>query len=122
MELGKYPCWPKRSVKVDDCPLIWKNYSRLNYVTAYLEDAPNMAIYNYGKTGFVLPPADYYLRPYMLALRKTKGACASGTEPSAIVTNFMLQIMSEMISDVPYFLFSWLSSVPHETFRGLQVP
>ncbi len=52
MSPGKYSCWPAQLAKLDDCPLIWKNFSENGYLTAFLEDAPGIAIFNYEKTGF----------------------------------------------------------------------
>ncbi|CAG2176048.1 unnamed protein product, partial [Oppiella nova] len=52
----------------DYFPFIWKEYQRKGYRTLYMEDAPNMNTYNYGRRGFVDPPTDYYLRPYYLAM------------------------------------------------------
>lgn len=37
----------------DNCSYAWGNFTRQNYLTGHLEDAPLMAIFNYLKTGFV---------------------------------------------------------------------
>lgn len=44
----------------------------LAYLTfaAFLEDAPYLATYNYDKVGFLRPPVDFYLRPFMLGVSK----------------------------------------------------
>ena len=52
MNPNAWPCWPSHSSKIDDCPFIWKNFSSNGYLTAFLEDAPGIAIFNYEKTGF----------------------------------------------------------------------
>ena len=31
----------------DPCPYIWKRFSSANFVTAFIEDAPWLAIFNY---------------------------------------------------------------------------
>nr|CAD7266708.1 unnamed protein product [Timema shepardi] len=35
-------CWPGRKSKMDDCPFLWKDFSRQGYVTAYVEDEPEI--------------------------------------------------------------------------------
>nr|CAD7259343.1 unnamed protein product [Timema shepardi] len=37
-------CWPGRKSKMDDCPFLWKDFSRQGYVTAYVEDEPEIGI------------------------------------------------------------------------------
>lgn len=44
-------CWATKATAMDFCPLIWKNFSALNYVTALVEDSPGLASFNYAKTG-----------------------------------------------------------------------
>lgn len=60
-------CFPSNSKNLDDCPFIWKNYSRRGYLTAYFEDEAHIGTFNYLKYGFLNSPTDYYGRPYMLA-------------------------------------------------------
>jgi len=52
----------------DKCPFIWKSYESSGWATAFVEDVPGLAIFNYLKKGFVKPPTTHYLRPFMLAL------------------------------------------------------
>ena len=67
MEQLKNQCWTSSNIPFDKCPFIWKDYSELGYVTAYAEDQPPGSTFNYHKTGFVIPPTDYYIRPFLLA-------------------------------------------------------
>ncbi|ODN00949.1 hypothetical protein Ocin01_05733 [Orchesella cincta] len=129
MELNNYSsCWPNKSTKLDDCPYIWKNYSDLNYVTAFLEDSPGIAIFNYIKHGFVEPPADYYMRPLSVAIHKhygwyrhsAKASCVGGISPTDFQTNFIKKFMLRMGKDIPYFLLSWFTSIGHDDFNGLK--
>ena len=50
-------------MQFDDVPLIWKQFARLGYLTALIEDMPGYSLFNYGRNGFKVPPTDYYLRP-----------------------------------------------------------
>lgn len=63
-------CEPRTAGKLDACPFLWKDFQKSGYVTSYGEDEPSISTFNYHKTGFVKPPTDYYLRPYMLAAEK----------------------------------------------------
>lgn len=63
-------CKPTVAYKLDNCPFIWHNFRNAGYVTAYGEDETALNTFNYLKVGFVEPPTDYYLRPYMLASEK----------------------------------------------------
>ena len=72
MFAGKYvhelPWSDKSSRPFDDYDFIWKDFSARGYRTLYAEDAPTIAIFNYVKEGFYRRPADYYLRPFSLAM------------------------------------------------------
>lgn len=63
-------CKPTVAYKLDNCPFLWYNFRNAGYVTAYGEDETALNTFNYLKVGFVEPPTDYYLRPYMLASEK----------------------------------------------------
>ncbi|GIY92837.1 uncharacterized protein CEXT_26711 [Caerostris extrusa] len=60
-----------RDMFFDDVDFIWKNYSSRGYRTLFAEDAPHIATFNYLKKGFRDPPADYYFRPFALAVEKS---------------------------------------------------
>jgi len=73
MFAGRYVAelpWDERSsdVPFDNFTFAWNEFSSRGYRTLYAEDAPGIAIFNYNKAGFHHPPADYYLRPFSLAL------------------------------------------------------
>lgn len=63
-------CQPTVPGKLESCPFIWQNFRDAGYVTAYGEDEAAISTFNYHKTGFVNPPTDFYLRPYMLAAER----------------------------------------------------
>lgn len=54
----------------DRYPFIWKEFARKNYATMYSEDYPEISIFDNNMKGFKEPPADHYLRTYVIA--KTK--------------------------------------------------
>lgn len=57
-------CWPTYRTVFDNCPLIWRNYSKAGYRTAFAEDASWMGTFAYTKYGFHKQPTDYYTRVF----------------------------------------------------------
>ena len=57
---------------IDDVgyPFVYYNYSQEGYVTFIAEDWPEISAFNYLMRGFRNPPADHYMRPMYLAMRK----------------------------------------------------
>ncbi|XP_021943412.1 uncharacterized protein LOC110842020 isoform X2 [Folsomia candida] len=123
-------CWPSRHTKLDDCPFLWKNFSRMNYVTAHVEDSPGIAIFNYDKTGFVLPPSDYYLRPLMVAEHQAgrnrhrfggaNDCLGGGLTPTRVLLRYIRSFVREVGGVTPFFLLSWFTSMAHDDFNGLK--
>lgn len=66
-ELLRKHCWKNAETKLDECPIIWKEFQAKGYITAYAEDTPYMSTFNYHKTGFIKQPTDYYMRPFMVS-------------------------------------------------------
>jgi hypothetical protein len=64
-------CYPNHKTKLDACPFIWKHFAAAGYRTAFGEDFPDIATFNYHKIGFVEQPVDYYARP----LHTVKNIC-----------------------------------------------
>uniref|UniRef100_A0A1I8P764 DUF229 domain-containing protein n=1 Tax=Stomoxys calcitrans TaxID=35570 RepID=A0A1I8P764_STOCA len=63
-------CSPYKLHALDNCDFIWRTYREHGYVTAYAEDEAFINTFNYMKVGFVEPPVDYYLRPFLLGAEK----------------------------------------------------
>ena len=116
---------------MDNCPLIWKNFSANNYFTSFLEDEPHISIFNYEKAGFVEQPADYYLRPLMVAhynhklnikkkSRNTKDNCLNGKTSTEFIAQYIKKFTSVVGSRGPYFLYSWFTGISHDNFNGLK--
>lgn len=60
-------CDPTKIGMLDNCSMIWYDYRKLGYITAYAEDWASISTYNYFKKGFTKPPTDYYFKPYFEA-------------------------------------------------------
>ncbi|XP_014294449.1 uncharacterized protein [Halyomorpha halys] len=113
-------CWGPNSKKLDDCPLIWNQFSKQGYVTGYAEDLPNIGSFNYRKTGFVKTPTDYYIRPFMLAAEKflklkvknTLNVCLGPTSTSDYILDYLIDFAKTFYNTLTFSLF-WLNNFSH---------
>ncbi|CAG7829709.1 unnamed protein product [Allacma fusca] len=122
MKLDEYPCVLPATM-VDNCPFIWKNYSGNKYVTAFLEDAPHIAIFNNRKTGFVKQPVDYYLRTLAVAhyQAKLRHSCKNGMSETEFMLNYLRNLVRRIVNaDAPYFLLSWFTALTHDDSNNLK--
>jgi len=76
-------CYCSRQTPQDDCPYIWKRFGAALYFTAFLEDSPAMATFNFLKTGFLTQPVDFYIRPFMQSMYDEKHF------PGTVILNFV---------------------------------
>lgn len=63
-------CDPSVSGKLDNCSIIWREFSDRGYATALAEDEASIGTFNYLKPGFIKQPTTHYLRPFTLAIEK----------------------------------------------------
>ncbi|XP_026669249.1 uncharacterized protein LOC108624917 isoform X1 [Ceratina calcarata] len=119
-------CKPTVSYKLDQCSFIWRNFRDAGYVTAYGEDETSLNTFNYLKMGFVEPPTDYYLRPYMLACEKLLKVkkrfglkyCTGPESSFDRILDYAIEFARAFFG-LPYFGFFWTISVSHENANGL---
>jgi hypothetical protein len=115
-------CWTSRFKKFDDCPFIWREFSKLGYVTAYSEDEPTGSTFNYHKTGFVVPPTDYYIRPLLLASedilpvkkRHFLNVCLGPTPTTEHMFRHVTDIATVFKSAL-YFVVTWVNNFSHSS-------
>ncbi|XP_015114571.1 uncharacterized protein LOC107039467 isoform X2 [Diachasma alloeum] len=119
-------CDPTRAYGLDNCPFLWSNFRKAGYVTAYAEDMGPTSTFNYQKTGFIVPPVDYYLRSYMLASeRLLKAKTRFGTKYCSGPELEMDRVFdyafnfAEIFAGSPYFGFFWTNTVSHNDVNGL---
>ncbi|BES97765.1 catalytic activity [Nesidiocoris tenuis] len=113
-------CFFSPRTPVDDCPLLWKNFSSRGYITAYAEDEPVISTFNYHKTGFVQSPTDYYLRPFMLAAEKSTklkihaslNICLGPVLAADHILNYLVDFATTF-NQYPTFSLFWLNGFSH---------
>ncbi|KAK7794926.1 hypothetical protein R5R35_005898 [Gryllus longicercus] len=116
----KEGCWPSKKTKVDDCPLLWKEFHNHSYVSAYAEDEPTMSTFNYQKTGFLKQPTDYYFRPYMLAAskklkiqrRNNLDVCMGPISTTDHILRYALDFVTTFKNSF-YFALFWMNNFSH---------
>ncbi|XP_068218189.1 uncharacterized protein [Palaemon carinicauda] len=110
--------------KFDDCPIIWRDFSKQGYATAYAEDTPHIGSFHHNMHGFVEQPTDYYNRPYYIAAENytghsgnIKGAvgylCQGVHKSISVIHNYSLAVAEEL-KDIPYFAYYWTTSMTHD--------
>jgi hypothetical protein len=122
LEQLRNQCLASHNRIFDNCPFVWKEYSDLGYVTAYVEDVPQFSTFNYLSTGFVIPPTDYYLRPFLLASEKTLpgkklhgiNVCLGPTPINEHIFRYMLDFAT-VFNTTPSFMVSWINNFSHNS-------
>lgn len=126
-EFMKHKCHPKRWAKFDDCPLIWREFSKQGYATAYAEDAAWMGLFHFNKLGYVKEPTDYYNRPYYLMSEKHIGhnggrrgynaqLCQGNRRSMDVIHDYSLTV-ADALKDMPYFGYFWTCSITHDYLK-----
>lgn len=116
-----------RWTPLDEYNFIWNNYSSNGYRVQYAEDYPDIAIFDYGKSGFRKTPGDYYNRPLSLAAERTDGIwtnnhyCLHARSETDFVLDYVKRF-GELFRVDPYFSFSFITRLTHsyleETYKA----
>lgn len=113
-------CEPTIPGKLEQCPFLWTDFRNAGYVTAYGEDEASISTFNYHKTGFINPPTDYYMRPYMLAAEKNLHIrskhsltfCLGNRNSVDHIYEYALDFATAYRND-PYFGLFWTNTFSH---------
>ncbi|KAL4229746.1 hypothetical protein ACF0H5_010135 [Mactra antiquata] len=129
---------------INKLPFVWQNFSREQYATVYAEDYPIVAAFNTDGSGFLEPPTDHYLRPWMLGLRKinfvsdvlksvllpfeykninlkkTSSLCFGNKPIFTHQINYLKRFVT-LYSSKLRFVFSWLVQICHEFVNYLEL-
>ncbi|KAF5293097.1 hypothetical protein FQA39_LY13707 [Lamprigera yunnana] len=123
-------CWFNKNDKFDNCPIIWKEYSKNNYSTVFGEDSTQMGIFNFLKKGFGKQPTDYYWGPFDGAAEKEIGnehrmnvfQCIGSREAYRTLLDYIMKYAQTMYqNDIPYFGLFWGSSLSHDFLNKPQL-
>ncbi|KAH9377060.1 hypothetical protein HPB48_011033 [Haemaphysalis longicornis] len=104
---------------------IWNKYAERGYRTMFLEEWPYYGLFNYFRKGFRHSPADYYLRPVIMAMddspRNTKNwesvRCLGPTMPFEELLDY-LDRFTRMMGDRPFFSYTWISEITHDSLNS----
>ncbi|XP_030370245.1 uncharacterized protein LOC115620896 isoform X2 [Scaptodrosophila lebanonensis] len=116
-------CKPKNVGGLDACHFLWNDYKEEGYATAYAEDWVKFATFNYLKKGFLKPPTDYYLRPFVMAIEKTLMSKKKSGIPDCIGRRHYAEYIYDYAIDFtkifksqPSFGLFWTNSFSHNSF------
>ncbi|KAL3886603.1 hypothetical protein ACJMK2_026587 [Sinanodonta woodiana] len=116
-------------MKMDSLPLLWKEKEFRSHVTFFLEDRPEIALFNFIKRGFVDPPTSYYFRPMSLAMAKftpvivsplpeVTSECYGNLHQYDIVLEFFRRFLEKFRNKLR-FAFFWNNQLSHESYTSL---
>lgn len=117
-------CNPKKVGVLDKCNLIWYDYKKAGFVTAYAEDETSINTFNFNKKGFKNPPADFYFRPYMMASEKLpikirgKMSYCTGPETSGERIFNLAKDFSITFKNYSNFGVFWMNTFSHNELNS----
>ncbi|KAH8403189.1 hypothetical protein KR222_006579, partial [Zaprionus bogoriensis] len=121
-------CDTKKAGCLDSLTYLWNHYHNSGYLTAYGEDLSEIDTFHYHLKGFMHPPVDFYLHPFMqaaegmLSVLKQYGYayCLGRRESYRYVLDYMLQLVERFVYEMPkpLFAFFWLNSFSHDDYTG----
>ena len=117
--------WRNTTKKMDDCPIIWKDFNEAGYVTLYAEDTPTISTFNFMRTGFVEKPTDYYMRPFMLAAHhllplKVLNGLPVCTGPILVIDHILdyAKKFFKVFNNHNHFSLLWTNSLGHNDLNA----
>lgn len=124
MTLGKFleeVPWNESLGKIpfDEYDFIWKQFASKGYRTLYAEDAPEIAIFDYLKSGFHRSPADYFNRHFSLAMTTDKSVwynnhnCVTDRLETDIILSYIYNFIDKYKYS-PHFAFSFITGLTHD--------
>ncbi|XP_061195420.1 uncharacterized protein LOC133203670 [Saccostrea echinata] len=128
MTMGKFleeVPWNESMSKIpfDKYDFIWKQFASKGYRTLYAEDAPEIAIFDYLKSGFHRSPADYFNRHFSLAMTTDKSVwydshnCVTDRLETDIILSYIYNFMDKYKYE-PHFAFSFITGLTHDFLQS----
>ncbi|CAL8121220.1 unnamed protein product [Orchesella dallaii] len=113
-------------VHLDECPFIWKHFAKNGYRTGFSEDDPDISIFNMNwANAFIMPPTDYYLRPFSVRMHKEQNYKHGYCYGASLSFEKLLENMREMAETFEggnraYFQFTWSTKLSHDDFNKMR--
>ncbi|KAE9555607.1 hypothetical protein FO519_001185 [Halicephalobus sp. NKZ332] len=112
----------------DDFDLIWKHFTKENYVTFFAEDRPDIATFNYFGylNGFKHAPTDHYFRPFWiscywsLTFRRSTTGCYDAIPLHKIQLNYLEKFLKEY-EKKRKFVWWWTQDLSHDSLNSIGV-
>lgn len=102
-------------------PMIWSNFSDLlNYSTLFLEDRPDIGVFNYRMNGFSKPPVDHYARPSMLADLKRFAHCTNRNTNLKYFLDYVRDFI-RIYKKNGFFGLSFIKRYSHDDYSRLKL-
>lgn len=105
-------------------PMVWQEFARAGYVTAFNEDLPNVGTFTYRLNGFDDQPTDHYMRTYYFGidpeLRKHPHLCFGHRPRHTIMLDYTLQLQAHYPQS-PKFIFSFHGELSHDSINLIGV-
>ncbi|RZC40975.1 DUF229 and/or Sulfatase domain containing protein [Asbolus verrucosus] len=117
-------CDPTILNMLDYCPMIWNDFRKFGYVTAFAEDESWISTFNCNKKGFNHQPTDYYFRPYFLKTEsfrivwKDDTKYCTGPEPAGERLLNVIKEFGVAFLERPSFGFFWTNSFSHNSLNA----
>ncbi|XP_055612685.1 uncharacterized protein LOC129759308 [Uranotaenia lowii] len=110
----------KNSEFVNVYPMVWNEYEKYGYVTAFNEDVPHIGTFSYRLNGFDAQPTDHYMRTYYLAIESQlsyyKRLCVGAQPRHKIMLDYTKEFMLSYTAN-PRFVFSFHGELSHDSIN-----
>lgn len=106
-------CDPANKYLDNHCILIWDDFQKNGYVTAYAEDTMQFSTFKFWKKGFKNAPTDYYFIPET-QLETIFTQCIGSKRGSEIIMDYALDF-TKRFKDDPYFGLFWVNDFSHNS-------
>ncbi|KAJ8665353.1 hypothetical protein QAD02_007015 [Eretmocerus hayati] len=109
---------------VDVYPMIWKEFERAGYLTAFAEDEYRVGTFTYRLKGFREQPTHHYMRTFYLAAAPyfpySKPFCLGALPRHKVMMNHLKAIFDKH-KDHPKFAFGFHGELSHDSYNDIGV-
>ncbi|XP_037024597.1 uncharacterized protein LOC119066315 [Bradysia coprophila] len=121
-------CVPYDNTTFDRCHFIWDKFKTQNYSTLFAEDTGWLGLFNYFRGGFSRQPTDFYLRPIVMEMERSKESkrvvntyyCLGYRNSFDLFVEYITKFI-QSIGSKAYFSFFWSSSYSHDDLLSPQL-